>query len=95
MKSIFKKPSAWLPIVMSLTALAILFVHFVLYGVTLEADEGTAAHLFQILMAGQVPIIAFFLIKWLPQSPKQALIVLAFQVVAALSACAPVYYFNL
>jgi hypothetical protein len=60
-----------------------------------EADEGTAAHLFQILMAGQLPIILFFAGKWLPRHPKQALEVLALQAAAALAAMAPVYYFRL
>jgi len=92
MNSIIKKPSAWLPIAMSLTALAIVLGFVAIFGIVHEADEGTAAHLFQLLMGGQVPIIAFFAIKWLPQTPKPALQVLALQVVAALAACAPVFF---
>lgn len=95
MPSLLKKPSAWLPIAMSLTALAILLGFFALYGVVREEDEGTAAHLFQLLMGGQMPIIAFFAIKWLPQLPKQALQVLALQLIAALLVLAPVFYFKL
>jgi len=34
-----------------------------------EADEGVAAHVFQLLMAGQIPIIAFFAFKWLSAIP--------------------------
>jgi hypothetical protein len=60
-----------------------------------EADEGTAAHLFQIWLALEVLMIGFFGIKWLPQKPKQAVAVLAIQIVAALAACVPVLYFNL
>lgn len=90
-----KKPSAFLPVAMSLAVLVMLFYYFVRFGIVHEADEGTAAHLFQILMAGQVPIIAFFAIKWLPQFPRQALEVLALQAVAALAALAPVFYFKL
>ena len=30
-------------------------------------DEGTIAHLWQLLMAGQLPVLAFFAIKWLPR----------------------------
>lgn len=95
MNSIIKKPSAWLPIAMSLSALAILLGYFAKFGIVHETDEGTAAHLFQLLMAGQVPIIAFFAIKWLPQAPKQALKILALQVAAAIAAWAPVYYFKM
>lgn len=95
MDSIIKKPSAWIPIAMSLAALAILFGFFAKYGVVHEADEGIAAHLFQLLMGGQVPIVAFFAAKWLPRAPKEALRVLAFQVAAALAAFAPVFFFEL
>ena len=46
-------------------------------------------------MAGQVPILGFFLIKWLPQAPRPTLLMLALQVVAALAAMAPVYFLHL
>ena len=90
-----KQPSAFLPLAMSLTALAIVLGHIVLYGVAREADEGAAAHLWQILMAGQIPLMAFFAIKWLPRAPKQALYILALQVGAVLAAMAPVYILHL
>jgi FtsH-binding integral membrane protein len=93
--SIMKKPSAWLPMAMSLAALAVVLGHVAMFGVVREADEGTAAHIWQILMAAQVPIVAFFAIKWLPQTPRQALMVLALQSVAALAALAPVFFLNL
>ena len=53
------------------------------------------AHLWQILMGGQLPLLAFFLIKWLPRAPKAALSVLALQILAALAAMAPVYLLGL
>ena len=90
-----KRPSAFLPVVMSLAALAIVIIHILRFGTAPEADEGTSAHLWQILMAGQLPIIAFFAIKWLPANPKPALGVLALQLVAALAAAAPVFYLGL
>jgi hypothetical protein len=46
-------------------------------------------------MAGQMPVLAFFAIKWLPRAPKQTLYVLALQVVAALSSLAPVFFLKL
>jgi hypothetical protein len=79
---------------MSLAALAIVLVHIIMAGTARQADEGTAAHLWQLLMAAQIPIIAFFAIRWLPQSSRSALPVLALQVVAALAALAPVYFLN-
>jgi hypothetical protein len=90
-----KRPSAWLPVMMSVAALAIVLIHLARYGTAREADEGTAAHLWQILMAGQLPIIAWFAIRWLPRTPKSALIVLALQAVAGVAALAPVFYFRL
>ena len=91
----FRQFSAFLPIVMSLLALALVLGHIALFGISHEADEGTAAHLWQLLMALQIPIIAFFAIKYLPQNPKQALLVLACQIAAALAACAPVFLLKL
>jgi hypothetical protein len=76
---------------MSSAALATVIIHVALFGVAREADEGTAAHIWQILMAAQIPIIAFFAIKWLPRTPWQALLVLALQGGAALAALAPVF----
>jgi hypothetical protein len=90
-----KQPSALLPILMSLLALAVVLGHIALFGVVREADEGTAAHLWQLLMGGQIPVIAYFALKWLPRAPGQTLGVLALQVGAALAACAPVYWFKL
>jgi hypothetical protein len=86
-----KRPSAFVPVAMSLAALAIVLVHIIMSGSAREADEGTAAHLWQLLMAAQIPIVAFFAIRWLPQSPRSALPVLALQAVAALAALAPIY----
>ena len=93
--STMKHPSAFIPVVMSLAALAIVLGHIAMFGAAREADEGTAAHLWQLLMAGQIPVVAFFALKWVPQTPRQALPILALQAVAGLAALAPVYYFNL
>jgi hypothetical protein len=93
--SVIKRPSAFLPLAMSLTALSILLVHIALFGAAREADEGTTAHLWQILMAGQMPVLAFFAIKWLPRAPKPTLCVLALQAGAVLASMAPVYFLNL
>ena len=94
-KSSWERPSAWLPVLMSMTALAIVLIHIVRFGTAREADEGTSAHLWQILMAGQVPIIAFFAIRWLPRNPKPALLILAIQAIAGIAALGPVYYLGL
>jgi hypothetical protein len=86
-----KQPSAFLPVAMSLGALATVALFVALHGIAPQADEGAAAHIWQLLMAAQVPIVLFFAIKWLPQSPRQAVPILALQVGAALAAVAPVF----
>ena len=89
--AMMKQPSAFIPMAMSLAALATVVVHVVLVGTARQVDEGVAAHLWQLLMALQIPFIAFFAIKWLPRAPRQALLILAFQAAAALAALAPVF----
>jgi len=93
--AIIKRPSAFLPLAMSLTALTLVLGHIAMFGAVREADEGTTAHLWQLLMAGQMPVLAFFAIKWLPRAPRQTLYVLALQAGAALASMAPVFFLNL
>jgi hypothetical protein len=90
-----KQPSAWLPVLMSLLALTTVAVHVALFGSAREADEGAAAHLWQLLMGGQLPIIAWFAVTWLPRMPSEAMRILAVQVGAALAAMAPVFLLGL
>jgi hypothetical protein len=90
-----KQPSAFIPIAMSLAALITVLSHVAIFGVAREADEGTAAHIWQLLMAGQAPVVAFYAVKWLPRAPKRTLLVLGVQAGAALAALAPVYWLGL
>ena len=55
-------------------------------------DEGAAAHLFQLLMVGQVPVVAFFVIKWARRLGCASVPVLASQVAAAGAAFASVWW---
>lgn len=75
-----------------MVALAVVVIHVAIFGAAREADEGTAARIFQLLMIAQVPIIAFFAIKWLPGTPREAVRILALQFAAAFAAIAPVSY---
>ena len=90
----FKHPSAFLPVAMSAAALAIVIGYAAMFGVARQADEGTAAHLWQLLMAGQLPVVLFFALRWLPSAPRQALPVLVVQIGAALAAMFPVWWFR-
>lgn len=91
-RGLFRHPSGWAPVAMSSGALLLVLVHVAIYGVVHEADEGTPAHLFQLLMAGQVPIVAAFAIRWLPADVRRGLRVLALQAAAALAAFAAVFF---
>jgi hypothetical protein len=94
--SLSKKPSAFVPMAMSVTALAVLLGSIAASsGVERDTDEGAIAHIWQLLMVGQVPILAYFVIRWLPRMPRQTLYVLALQIGAALAAMAPVYFLGL
>ena len=92
--SLLKRPSALMPVAMSVAALATVIGYAAMFGTARQEDEGTAAHVWQLLMAGQVPVVALFAIKWLPTAPRQALIVMALQVSAALVAMFPVWWFQ-
>ncbi len=85
-----RRPTGYLPMVMSFGALAMIVWYVAAHGVVHQSDEGAQAHLWQLLVAGQVPIIASFALRWLPRATGPALIVLALQAAAVtLLAVAP------
>jgi hypothetical protein len=99
-RSLLKEPSASVPLAMSLAGLALVVLKvlgdLVTYGAVVhEADEGTAAHVWQLLMVGQAPVMALFAIKWLRRAPGQTLCILALQTGAALASIAAVFFLRL
>ena len=80
---------------MSMAALILLGFVAATSGLVREQDERAVAHLWQLLMAGQLPILAYFLIRWLPRSPRPTVCVFALQLAAALAAMAPVHFLGL
>lgn len=96
-RTLLKQPSAFIPLAMSLGALIVLAIALGIHGLDRppQPDEGAAAHLWQLLMGGQLPVIAWFAIRWLPEAPRAALGVLAFQLAAGLAAAAPVFLLGL
>ena len=86
-----KKPSAWIPVAMSLSAFALVGIQLGTRGVAPEHDEGAVAHVWQLLMAAQIPIIAFFALRWMRRAPGKAATVMATQILAAAAAAIPVY----
>jgi hypothetical protein len=95
MGATLKRPTALIPLAMSIAALSLVLGHIAIFGAARQADEGSAAHVWQLLMAGQIPVITVFAIKWLPRTPGPALLVLGLQAVAVLAAAAPVFLLNL
>jgi hypothetical protein len=90
-----KQWSALLPLAMSVAGLALVLGHVAVSGVGREADEGTAARLWWLLMALEVPVVAFFAIAWLPRATRTALLILALQAAAVLANLAAVRFFDL
>lgn len=90
-----RRPSAFLPVATSLAAIALVLVHVGVAGAGPEADEGTAARLWWLLMAAQLPVMAFFALSYLPRAPMPALLVLALQVAAVAANLTAVRWFNL
>ncbi len=96
MNLLIKKPSAWIPIALSLAVLTTMLISFSITGIpTRQSDEGTAAHLFQIWLVLEGLMIGYFALKWFTREPRQAIWLLVLQVTAVLAACAPVYYLGL
>lgn len=89
--TIVRRPSAFLPVVMSLLALALIAAHIATAGTAPQADEGTAARLWQLLMLGQAPIIGYFAATGVPGGGRKGLVVLAVQLLAAVTAAAPIF----
>lgn len=95
LRDLARRPSAFAPLVLSVAAFALVAGHVAIYGVVREADEGTAAHVWQLLMVAQIPIIMFFAVKWVPRAPRATLTILAWQLAAAVGAAAPVIFLDL
>ena len=91
---LFWSPSGIAPIAMSLGALATIAGHIVTSGVAPQTDEGTAAHIWQLLMACQLPVVAWFAFRWIPQGGRAAIAVSAIHVGAIAAALFPVWWFN-
>lgn len=87
--SLLKKPSGYLPLVMSAVALAGILTYVAVVGIPENEpphDEGAPARIFQLFMAAQLLVIAYFAAKWLPRAPRQAMSVLLLQAAGIVAA---------
>lgn len=91
LRETLQRPGAYAPLAMSAAPLAIVVAFALAHGVARQADEGAAAHLWQLLVGGQVPVIAYFAWRWVPRAPRRAAIVLGLHAAALLAAALPVY----
>jgi hypothetical protein len=80
---------------MSVAALVVFTVHVATVGAQREADEGPAAHILQLPIGGQLPVVVFFAARWLSRDMGVALAVLALQLLAIAAALLPVYLLGL
>jgi hypothetical protein len=58
--------SGWLPIAIPVFLLVLALRYAAMSGAVRQADEGTEAHLFQILMPVQLAVMAYFALAWPP-----------------------------
>ena len=96
--SLVRKPSAFIPLAMSLCAFAVVMSSVAALGTAslrAMADEGTAAHIWQLLIAGQPPVIAFFALKWLARDRTAGLTIMAIQLAVFGAALLPVWLLGL
>jgi hypothetical protein len=91
-----KKPSAWIPIAMSALALLLVVGSVGLFGVQKSTgDESAIARVFQLLLAGQVPVVGYFILKWSPKQQQQVLQIVAIQILAALVPFLTVFFLEM
>ena len=81
-RALLRQPPGYLPLAMSVGALGMIAWFVAVHGVVHQPDEGAQAHLWQLLVGGQVPLIAYFAFRWLPTATRPALVVVALQVAA-------------
>ena len=90
------RASAVLPLAMSFAALAVVGLALLAGAAPAPGgDEGAAARTWQLLTAGQLPVIAYFAVRWLPTARREGTIVLAVQAAAFLLALSPVFLLGL
>jgi hypothetical protein len=90
-----RKPSAITPIIMSLAALGVVLVAIAIGAAKPEPDENAGAHIWQLLMAGQLPILGWFALRWLRHDLRAGLPVAALQIAAFIAALLPVWLLGL
>ncbi len=94
LRNLFWLPSGALPLLMSLLAMSAVLEYAVRFGTAPQSDEGTAAHVWQLMMGCQLPIVVYFAMRWVPRYGRRAAGVTAAHFVAAFAAAFPVWWFG-
>jgi hypothetical protein len=83
--TLLRQPDGWLPIAMSVAALALVVGYATLAGTSGPAghDEQGPARLFQLILLGDAVIVGLFAVRWLPRAPRPAALILALQLMLA------------
>jgi hypothetical protein len=58
-------------VLMAAAALLVVIGHALAYGLHHEADEGAAAHVFQLLIAAQAPVLGYFVLRYVRHAPAR------------------------
>jgi len=61
-------------------------------GLSMKRTRARPPHTWQILMVGQLPFVAYFIVRWLPKQTQEALQVLAILAVTWLANFAAVFW---
>ncbi len=87
--------SAFVPLALSLAALWAFAIALLVLHPAREPDEGAGAHLWQLRMAAQLPVAAFFAMTWIPSGSRTAWWLLALQGIAIFANLVVVRWLNL
>lgn len=93
MLSILKKPSAWIPIALTVTIIAMMALYFAkVIPPEPPGDEGTMAHSFQLWAVLEFISVVIFAAKWLPSKQQEAWKIIALQIALAIIPFAIVWF---
>jgi hypothetical protein len=87
-----RTPSALIPLIMSAMALLVVLSAVIAFGMPHRGDEGATAHLFQLLIVGQVPFLVWFHAL---RHRTRRMVALGLHVTALAVALCPVWYLGL
>jgi len=87
-----RTPSALVPLIMSAVALLVVLSTVIAFGTPHRDDEGATAHLFQLLIVGQLPFLAWF---HLGRRRAHRIAAIMLHVAALSAALCPVWYLGL